>query len=336
MTEPIRLLGGNGSPYSMKMRAILRYRRLPFIWEMRTMARRAETAHVKPQVIPMVQYPDDVAWRVDSTPIAQELEQRYSGRSILPDDPVHRFLANLIEDMGDEWLTKAMFHYRWFYAADRDFASWWIASDHFPASSPIEERRAFAREICERQVSRMAMVGCTEENRPVIEESFGRIVDALESHVGLSGYLFGTRPSIGDFGLFGQLRTLADDPTSMTEMRRRAPTVVHWVRQTDDLSGLEGEWFTSDADLPQALHDLLMVCGQAYLPFLAANAGALENGDEEVRLTIFDRPYAQAPFRYQAKCLGRLRSLYGKLQGEEKARADALLAPSGALEVLAD
>ncbi|MDF1722382.1 MAG: glutathione S-transferase C-terminal domain-containing protein [Minwuia sp.] len=335
MTDPIRLLGQNGSPYSVKMRAIMRYRRLPYIWEQRTMERRADTAHVKPQVIPMVQFADDVAWRVDSTPIAMELEQRFKERSILPTDPVHAFLSHLIEDMGDEWLTKAMFHYRWFYAADRDFASWWITTDHFPGSAPLEERRAFAREICDRQVSRMAMVGCTEENRGVIEESFARTVDALETHVGLGSYLFGTRPSLGDFGLFGQLRTLADDPTSMTEMRRRAPTLVHWIRQTDDLSGCDGEWAATDADLPEALHALLHICGEAYLPFLAANAASVENDDEEVRMTIFDRPYAQAPFRYQVKCLSRLRSLYGHLKGDHKARADATLAPTGCLDVLA-
>lgn len=335
MTEPIRLLGQNGSPYSVKMRAIMRYRRLPYIWEQRTMERRAETAHVKPQVIPMVQFPDDVAWRVDSTPIALELEQRFKERSIMPTDPVHAFLAHLIEDMGDEWLTKAMFHYRWFYAADRDFASWWITTDHFSGTTPLEERRAFAKEICERQVSRMALVGCTEENRGVIEESFARTVDALETHVGLGSYLFGTRPSLGDFGLFGQLRTLADDPTSMTEMRRRAPTLIHWIRQTDDLSGCDGDWAKSDADLPDALHALLRICGEAYLPFLAANAAGVENGDAEVRITIFDRPYAQTPFRYQVKCLSRLRSLYGHLKGDNKTRADAILAPTGCLEVLA-
>ncbi|MEC9344880.1 MAG: glutathione S-transferase C-terminal domain-containing protein [Pseudomonadota bacterium] len=329
-----RVAGQNGSPYSMKMRAIFRYRRLPHIWQQRDAGIRAETAHVKPQMVPMVRFPEDGIWRIDSTPIAMELEARHAERSILPSDPVHRFLSDLIEDMADEWLTKAMFHYRWFYAADRDFAAWWIASDFMEGSRPLPERRAFAAEFGARQVGRMALVGCTDENRGAIEESFGRIVDALETHVGLKTFLFGSRPSLADFGLFGQLKTLADDPTPMTEMRRRAPTVVHWVRQTDDLSGIEGEWASSGAPLPDAVAKLLDVCGDSYLPFLAANADAAERGADEVRLTIRGRPFAQAPFRYQVKCLSRLKSLYARLTGDDKARADAVLAPAGCLDWL--
>ena len=92
---------------------------------MRTGSVREETAAVRPQIIPMVQKPGDSGWDVDSTPIIYELEARHdNGRSLLPADAGDRFLAELIEDFADEWLTKAMFHYRWYYATDRDFSAY--------------------------------------------------------------------------------------------------------------------------------------------------------------------------------------------------------------------
>ena len=62
----------------------------------------------------------------------------------------------------------------------------------------------------------MPLVGCTPENAPVIEASYRRVLAALEPHVGV---LFGTRPSLADAGLFGQLRTFATDPTPFAIMR---------------------------------------------------------------------------------------------------------------------
>ena len=183
--------------YSMKMRAVFRYRRLPHIFEIRTGTVREETNQVRPQIVPMVRGPEDESWMVDSTPIVYELEDRHeNGRSILPDNPGDRFLAELIEDFADEWLTKAMFHYRWYYATDRDFGAFWIATDQV-TDADASTRRTFADQISERQVSRMPLVGCTDENKPVIERSYESVLDALESHVGFGRYLFGTRPSIG-------------------------------------------------------------------------------------------------------------------------------------------
>jgi glutathione S-transferase len=333
MVESYRIVGALGSPYTMKLRAILRYRRIPHRFELRNGAIREETQDVRPQMVPMMKYPNEDAWRVDSTPIALELEQRLPGqRSILPDDAVHQFLCALVEDFADEWLMKAMFHYRWYYAADRHYASNWIAMDQWAADAGGRaERKAFAQDFHDRQVGRMALVGCTDENRGVIEATYERVLDVLDPDVGYGRYLFGSRPSLADFGLFGQLLTLSQDPTGQTVMRQRAPDVSHWVRQLDDLSGLDGDWFTENAELPAALRHILQLCGETYLPFLAANEEALENGTSEVRLNILGRPYAQAPFRYQVKCYSRLKSMYAQLDVGAKANVDKLLASSACL-----
>lgn len=335
MSEPYVVLGQNGSPYSVKIRAIMRYRRLHHLWDQRSPRDVPEVANVKPVLMPMVKFPSDGEWRIDSTPIALELEHAVSGRSIMPADPVHRFISDMIEDMADEWLTKAMFHYRWHYQEASDYAAYWIASDNTPSGEGATARRKkFADYIQDRQVGRMALVGCTEENKPVIEESLRRVLHALECRVGFRSFLFGTRPSLGDFGLFGQLKTIVDDPVGRSVVSREAPTTFHWIRHSDDLSGLSGEWMSSDAPLPAAITELLRLCGDAYLPFLAANRTAVDEERDELRLQIFGKPFAQAPFRYQLKCFSRLQALYDRLSDADQARLDPLLEKTSCLQWL--
>ena len=334
-TAPYRLVGTNGSPYSIKLRAILRYRRLPFVWELRTERNRAEFAHLRPPLIPILRYPEDGSFHVDTTPVAEDLERRHPGRrSIIPDDPAHAFLCRLIEDMADEWITKAMFHYRWAYDADVRYAGLWIADDFFPDRTG-EAREAAARDFAKRQIERMPLVGCTPENAPVIEESYRRVLAALEPHVGAYRFLFGTRPALADFGLFGQLRTLATDPTPLAIMRAEAQRVESWVRQLDDASGVEGEWMGAGEPLPDAVRGLLRLCGEAYLPFLAANAGAAAKGEDEFEAELMGRPFRQAVFRYQVKCLAELRRGLGGLEDGARRRVRDALEEAGGWEVLA-
>ena len=74
--KPYRLIGANPSPYSVKMRAIMRYRRLPFTWELRNAENTKETAHVRPPVMPYLQYPDGT-FHNDTTPMIFDLESRH-------------------------------------------------------------------------------------------------------------------------------------------------------------------------------------------------------------------------------------------------------------------
>ena len=227
-----------------------------------------------------------------------------------------------------------MFHYRWAYDADIRYAGYWIADDFYP-DRIAEAREAAARDFARRQIERMPLVGCTPANAPVIEESYRRVLAALEPHVGAYRFLFGTRPSLADFGLFGQLRTLATDPTPLAIMRAEAQRTESWVRQLDDASGIEGEWMGADDPLPEAVTSLLRLCAEVYLPFLGANARAAADGDDDFEVKLLGRPYRQGVFRYQVKCLAELRRRLGALEGGSRERVRQTLRETGGWDVLA-
>ena len=334
MDKPYRLIGSNPSPYSVKMRALMRYRRLPFNWEWRNQRNIEETKDVKPQVIPILQYPDG-SFRNDSTFVALDLEERHKARPTVPADPVQRFLCFLLEDFADEWGTKCMFHYRWFYAADQDFCSKWIAGE-WGMGAPYGAVLERARQFAERQIGRMALVGCTPENRPVIETSYDRILRALDDGLKEHPFIFGARPTLADFGWFGQLFQLYTDPTPSLQMRITGPRVYMWVPRVDDCSGIDehAALVAPNAPLPRSAAALLKLAGEIYLPFLAANAQALANGEEQMTLQLFGMHYAQAPFRYQAKCYDWLRKHYAAVPADARKRLDAILEQAGCLAYL--
>lgn len=332
MAEAYRLHGANPSPYSQKMRALLRYRRLPFIWDNDGTARDVAIAGQLPPVIPVLRFPGGRLMN-DSTPLAYELERLHPGaRSIVPDDPGLAFLSDLIEDFADEWVTKIMFHYRWFYADDRNFAQLWISGDRMIGAPPAK-RQAMMAAFNDRQVGRMPIVGCTEANRPIIEESYFRLLSILNPHVAQMPFLFGSRPSLADFGLFGQLVILATDPTPEREMRTRAPDVFLWVLRLDDASGVEGAWIAPDA-LPNAVVELLRLAADVYLPFLKANNEAFQHGDAEVAVELMGQRYTQAPFRYQVKCYDGLRKKLAGLPRDARDRIEPVLTRTGCLGFL--
>ncbi|TKW74610.1 MAG: glutathione S-transferase, partial [Bradyrhizobium icense] len=233
-----------------------------------------------------------------------------------------------------EWITKCMFHYRWYYAPDRIFGTHWVTSDRAPGKITAKTAEA-AKAFHDRQVGRMALVGCTETTKPVIEQSYARVLAALEAAVPTQEYLFGTRPSLADFGLFGQLQILATDPTSAAIMRRDAPHLHTWLMRLDDASGVEGEWLPGGADPGRAVVDLLRLAGETYLPFLHANAEAIEEGRDTLRVRLLGHDFAQAPFKYQAKCYRALRSAYAALEPGTRARVQPVLSQTGCLAYLA-
>lgn len=313
------LYGALGSPYSLKMRAVLRYRRLPHIWKDGSAAREA-LGEVRAPVIPVLRYPDGHHDN-DSTPLIYDLEERHPDRGIVPPDPAQAFIAHLLEDFADEWLTKAMFGYRWLEEVDQVQMSRWLAFDNMKGGG-LAKSQAFAEQFRARQVGRMALVGCTAENFPLIEASNRAVLSALEAHVVERHCLFGTRPSMAEFGLFGQLSQLGTDPTPQAMMRADYPYAYRWLAHVDDMSGVEGEW---EAGFAPVVRELVRIAGEVYAPFLLANEAALEAGEDRFAMQALGLPYAQGTFRYQARCLRELRSRHAALAAETRESLAPLL-----------
>jgi glutathione S-transferase len=302
MTAPFRLYGAELSPYSVKVRSYLTFKNAAFEWLPRSNARQEEFGrYAKLPLIPLVV---DANERVlqDSTPIIETLEAELDGQSIVPSDPAVAFLAALIEDYADEWLNKAMFHYRWSYPADQESAANRIAAMIFEGAPP----EGAVDNVRTRMIGRLHYVGSSPESAPLIEASFTRAVSIFDRMLGKRPYLLGGRPSLADFGVAGQLAQLASDPTPGAVIRAQAPNVVKWLERMQKPQ-VEGE-FASFADLKDDVPELLSVeIAGAYLPWMAANADAVARDAGGVSLELGGIPFTQKPQRYAAKALSELR-----------------------------
>ena len=341
MSDLLTLRGAPGSPYTRKMLAVLRYRQIPYrlVLSGGALGEKKDLPEPKVQLIPVFYFEDnrgELEPMVDSTPIIRRLEEEYEGRSVIPTEPTVRFLNYLLEDFADEWLTKAMFHYRWYY--DPDIKK---AASILPLWRGLqmddEQHQKAAAFVSDRQISRLHVVGSNDVTAPIIEASYRRFLEIMDGLIARQPYVLGSRPSSADFGIYAQLTQLAKfDPTPMNICLEEAPRLYAWADVVDDLSGhaCEEDGWMSVSDVREVLGPILSEIGRVYAPALVANARALQAGEKQMETIIDGKSWEQPSFPYQGKCLAWINDEYKKLSLEVRGQVNDILAGTGCEEML--
>ena len=344
LPAPLQLIGGTGSPYTRKMVALLRYRRIPNSITWGDPAQVLDKMGIdRPKLAfhPTFLFAGEngaLNAQCDSTPIIRHLEQEVSGRSVLPTDPALAFINYLLEDFGDEWCTKYMFHYRWYPEADADNAGTLLPVG-MGVTLPTEAWKQFKTMFSQRQIDRLHVVGSNDVTAPIIDASYRRLLALLEAHFENLPYLLGARPGSGDFAVFGQFTQLVGfDPTPRAIAHEVSPRTVAWIGLMEDQCGLQpqdSDWSVLE-ELPASLKGILTEVGRVYVPALLANARALAVGEKTWEAQIDGCSWTQQTFPYQAKCLKWINEDYQALSAADRDRVNQLLQGTGCEAMLAE
>lgn len=337
LPRPLKLIGAPPSPYTRKMVALLRYRHIPhtIIWgDPNNILDQMNIEKPSPGLLPTFLLPDEagnINAVTDSTPIIRRLENEVAGRSVIPNDPAVKFINFLLEDFGDEWVTKYMFHYRWHLKEDAENAAKLLPLNN-NVTLTEEIWKKFKDYIGPRQIDRLWVVGSNETTAPIIESSYKRFLSIMEKHFASFPFLLGYRPSSSDFAIYGQLTQLIGfDPTSRKIAHEISPRTIAWVNTMEDQSGLdpkENDWLEIGS-LPDSLQALLSEIGRVYVPALLENAKALENKDKTWEAKIDNCQWHQQTFNYQGKCLRWIIEEYQSLNPSDQEKISSIFEGTG-------
>jgi len=342
--EKIKVFGAPASPYTQKMISILRYRHIAYEVFMGDVPGRLNRLDgiepPKPILLPTLLLKDDsgeLKATTDTTPIIRRFENEYADRKLLPEDPALSFIKYLLEDFGDEWVTKYMMHYRWYFDKDADNASTILPLSDLAVNMPDEILKDAKKYVHDRQTGRLWVVGSNDTTADLIDASYKRFLKLMDDHLSISKFLFGEKPSSADFAIYGQLTQLIGfDPTSRKIAYENSLRLVSWLDVMADLSGhdVDNSQWTSLEDSPDSLKAIMKEFGRVYVPALLENAKAIMEGQDTWETDIDGSIWKQKAFPYQAKCLKWIKEEFNSLSEDDQSRVREFLDGTGCEVIL--
>ncbi len=349
MSKPYTFYGADLSLYSGKLRAYLRFKRIPYVevapnfYTFNVTIKR----HTGDAVIPVLVSPEG-SWMQDTSDIIEAMEARFPNAPVVPPTPVQAFAARLFELWGDEfWLPTAM-HARWSHQEENYPLFERDATQSFFPGWPLWISRLIVKQGLAKMLAEfLPVLGVNRDSAPLLDKWIAQQLDALDAHFAVQPFLFGSRPSLGDYGMIGPLYAhLGRDPWPLRNLIEPRKHLHAWVQRMINPPAGEGE-FLPDDRLAQTLTPMLRSIFDEMTPFLASGAGELrrviKNFKPGERLPRFmgQTEYPLAGGRWRQKLLPytlwmaqRVVDSYRSLPEADAAKVKAWLGTIGGLPIL--
>lgn len=206
------------SPFCMKVRAILDYKRADYR-SVNPLAARAKLLKRGTGKVPAIEI--DGAFVTDSTNIAHALEERFPDPPLLPSNQRERAICHAVEDWADESLYFLGLYYRWFEKEGRK-----PVASVFGAS--LKGRLAYRYYL--RLILRQLRGQGTLRKQPEdVRRDLERQLEAVEGLLTPGPYVFSDKPYPCDFALWAQLNYLNRTPSGHAEIDKR-PTIAAFIK----------------------------------------------------------------------------------------------------------
>lgn len=213
-------------------------------------------------------------WLTDTTLIIEYLEKLYTHNTVTLQDPSMQFMAQLLEDFGDEWLKRSSICHRWSHSEDARLVSGQLAST---VLSDVPLPHCLKRwAICKRQRNLfLKREGCTSRTVKRMLEHYEQVLDALEPALGSQPFVFGQRPTLADYGIFGPMfRHFFNDPTPARMLKNRGPAVQEWIARLWNCRLDELGDRPMPTTMPTQLKALWVLLESEFFPYMQANEAA--------------------------------------------------------------
>jgi len=326
--NPYRVHGMMQSYFTRKMTGYLDYKGIPWVFRRFPGASPEAMASGFPGGVPAVETPaGEFMW--DSTAMIHHLELRFPEPAVLPADPVQRFLCYLVEDAADEWLYRPAVGTRWYFAENAAVGGFELARD-IAVKMPVSCDQAHAA-VGAHVLSSCPPLGVTADTIQLwVDDVLRPWMRVLGAHLARRPYLFGERPSLADFALFGgNAAHFTNDPLCRRWVEEDGPAVVqHTHRLLEPEEQAFGAW-DEPAAVPDTLTAVLAELGKRYLPWVSR---ACVDGVADV---VFENG-ARVAVRATDFLRAARATLLARYVESRSGRLDAVLERAGILPFFAD